>query len=529
MTFTPSRAVVFDDSAALDAALAEWTEALGADAVTTSAEAIAEFNDPYAPEGTQDYKTAAVVQPSSVEEVQAVLRIANKHRVPVWVNSQGRNNGYGGSAPRVSGSVVVNLRRMNRVLEINEELAYVVVEPGVSFRDLYDAVQASGKKLWIDVPDLGWGSVIGNTIEHGYGYTPYGDHAAVQCGMEVVLASGEVIRTGYGAMPDNPSWHLSKRGYGPSTDSLFMQSNMGVVTKMGMWVMPQPEAYLDGWIKVENDSDLEPLIDALRPLLIDRTIPNYPMMFNAFSVLSMAATREQVWPQGGALPRPVAEQIARDVAGLKAWNMRFALYGDAQIVDRNFELVRRAVAHIPGVEVLGTHIDPSTVGLDNEALDQKAKVQAGVPDQTMLSLLNWDGGDKGGHLLFASTAPLRGADARAIVDLVRDESEARDFEYGGAFVLNPRFLVHIALTVYDLAKPERAKRAYDLYKDLTVEAAERGYAEYRAHVDFMDLIAEQFDFNDHAHMRLVETIKDALDPNGILAPGKQGIWPQSLR
>jgi 4-cresol dehydrogenase (hydroxylating) len=76
---------------------------------------------------------------------------------------------------------------MNRVLEINEECAYAVVEPGVRWFDLYDAIEAGGHDLMVSVPDLGWGSVIGNTLDHGVSYTPYGDHQASQCGMEVVL------------------------------------------------------------------------------------------------------------------------------------------------------------------------------------------------------------------------------------------------------------------------------------------------------------------------------------------------------
>jgi 4-cresol dehydrogenase (hydroxylating) len=61
------------------------------------------------------------------------------------------------------------------------------------------------------------------------------------------------------------------------------------------------------------------------------------------------------------------------------------------------------------------------------------------------------------------------------------------------------------------------------------ECAKHGYGEYRAHLDFMDVAAEQYSFGDHAYLRFVERIKDAVDPNGILSPGKQGIWPRALR
>ncbi|MBO0704749.1 MAG: FAD-dependent oxidoreductase, partial [Candidatus Dormibacteraeota bacterium] len=174
-------------------AIEAFVEALGNDAVLTSEEDLREFRDPYAFKGSDESAASAVVMPATVAQVQAVVRIANEHRVPLWTFSQGRNNTYGGPAPRVRGSVLVNLRRMDRVLEVDDDLAFALVEPGVRFFDLYDALQSGGHRLWPSIPDLGWGSVIGNTLEYGRGYTPYGDHSTTACGLEVVLPDGDML------------------------------------------------------------------------------------------------------------------------------------------------------------------------------------------------------------------------------------------------------------------------------------------------------------------------------------------------
>ncbi|MEU1163857.1 FAD-binding oxidoreductase [Streptomyces sp. NPDC005921] len=513
----------------LGTALTRWREALGPEHVLTDDTSLAEFTDPYSPVGF-GYRTPAVLQPGSVEEVQAVVRIAAETGVAIWAQSQGRNNGYGGAAPRDPDTVVVNLRRMNRVLEIDEDLAYVVVEPGVSFRDLYDAVRESGRKLWVNMPDISWGSVIGNTLDHGNGFTLYADHPAAQCGMEVVLADGSVVRTGTGAMTGSRTWHLSKRGFGPSTDSLFMQSNMGIVTKMGVWVMPQPDAFMDCEIKVRRDDDLEALVEAFRPFMVDRTVSNCPMLYHPLSVLPLGVRRRDIWDQDTPVPREVAERIGREAARMGAWNIRFALYGDREVVARNFQRIRAAISAIPDAEIVGNSIDPEQARLGSPALtDQKARVMAGVPDLTMLDVLKWYGTDTGGHLSFASTIPLTGVDMRGIVELVRNRVEEAGFDYTCGIMLNQRYAVHVSLLLYDVANEPQVKAVHQLYRDMVVEAARLGYGEYRSHPTFMDLVAEQFDFNDHAHMAMVEKIKDALDPAGILAPGKQGIWPRRLR
>jgi len=130
---------------------------------------------------------------------------------------------------------------MNKILDVNDRDCTCLLEPGVSYFDLYDYLQNNGfKHLWIDNPDLGGGSVVGNALDRGAGYTPYGEHFSMHCGMEVVLPNGEVMRTGMGALPDNNTWQTFQYGFGPYPDGLFTQSGFGIVTKMGMWLMPDP-------------------------------------------------------------------------------------------------------------------------------------------------------------------------------------------------------------------------------------------------------------------------------------------------
>jgi len=479
-----------------------FVEALGPEAVLTSEADLREFRDPYSFAGWDHPVPAACVLPASVEQVQAVVRIAGRHRVPLWTVSRGRNSPYGGAEPRVAGSVVVSLRRMDRVLEVDGELAYALVEPGVSFFDLHAAVRSAGHKLWISVPDLGWGSVVGNTLEHGWGFTPHGDHAASQCGMEVVLASGEVLRTGMGALPGCRAWQAHERGFGPSPDGLFMQSNFGIVTKMGVWLMPEPECYLSGWVTVPGEADLEPLIDTVRPLLLDRTIPNHPLVNGPASA------------GGLGVPDP------------GRWNLRFALYGRETVVDAQLAVVERAFSRIPGASVGGRKYAGADAGAAGPAND---RVQAGVPGMDMLELMLARGGEHAGHLDFSPVCRLTGRDVTAMCGLMRALAGRHGVAYSPGLILTPRSVVHILPLVFDTTSEEDARRAHALYELLVTEMGRAGYGPYRAHVRYMDLAAGRYDFGDHAQRRFNEALKDALDPDGILSPGKQGIWPREMR
>ena len=511
---------------ALDAALDGFRAAVGAEHVLTDVEQLREFRDPYWFAGWDDYEASAVVQPESVEELQAVVRIANDHGVPLWVSSQGRNNGYGGSSPRVRGAVVVNLRRMNRVLEIDGDAAYAVVEPGVSFFDLYEAVRASGHKLWISVPDLGWGSVIGNTLEYGLGYTPYGEHAANACGLEVVLPDGELVRTGHGRHLERPS--LAR-----------VPAELRAVVRRPLLPVEPRHRHQDGRLADAGAGVLPaglgdgaarrrpgPMVDIVRELMLGGSITGYPMILSPVAAASVFTDRAH-WHQGeGVLPEEAIERICSEL-GFGRWTMRFAIHGDEAIVDHRFARVQEAFGRIEGATVIGTKVAGSQVHtIENPA----ERVQAGVPNLELVQMGKWYGGENGGHIGFSPAAPLTAEDATRLRDLMRGALAEHGLDYSAALIpTGPRSFINVVLVVFDTSDEDQTRSAFAVSKELVPKAAALGYGEYRAHIDFMDLCAGAYDFNDYASRRLAETIKDALDPNGILMPGKQGVWPRRMR
>ncbi|HSV45774.1 MAG TPA: FAD-binding protein, partial [Ramlibacter sp.] len=460
--------------------------------------------------------------------------------------STGKNLGYGGAAPSLTGSVVLDLKRMNRVLEVDERQGSCLVEPGVSYFDMYRHLQSMGSKLWIDCPDPGWGSMIGNALDHGVGYTmaQLRNHFGAQCGMEVVLPNGELLRTGMGALPGAKTWQQYKGGYGPWIDGVFSQSNFGIVTKMGFWLMRQPEAFLKGSVFVPGLRDIIPLVDVVTELENTRIVTGIPDFMSPLMASPSLAELDQTMEHGPKLspqhlamlqsgaPLEQMEKFGRE-NGIASWGCHLNFYGPEKVIRAQWEHAQEQLRQaIPGavLKEYAFHKLP----LDENQREQVRLAEFGIPSLRAFSVgarSPWNPDPGIGHMAFSPIIPRTG---EAVLEAMQVMSEAarklgvRMINAVAPYAMYERALVFIAVfQISNDAADNRKMRA--AFRELIKIGAKHGWGEYRTPVAFQDDVMATFSFNNHALRRFHETVKDALDPNGILSPGRYGIWPKRLR
>ena len=496
-----------------EGALAAWREIVGGEWVFADTDALLPYNKKFVPDPVGRNVPLAAVAPASTEQVQAIVKVAAQFGVPLWPISTGKNMGYGQASPATPGQVVLDLKRMNRIIEVDVDAGTALLEPGVTYQQLKDYLVEHDIPLWIDVPTVGpIAGPVGNTLDRGVGYTPYGEHFMFQCGMEVVMADGDILRTGMGSLPNQRSWTAFKWGYGPYLDGLFTQSNFGIVTKMGLWLMPKPPVYRPFVVQFPKVSDVDRMVEALRPLRVASLIPNCVLMMGAAYQLAMFKRRHEIWDGEGDIPDAHLEKVAAE-HGLGAWNSYFALYGTPESVAAIEAVVRPALSAAGGVVKTAEDMH------DNPWFHHHQQLMQGGLNLDEIGLTRWRG-NGGGLAWFAPVGPVKGEDAREQTALATTILAKYGFDYTAAFAIGWRDLHHICALLYDRSDEAMHQRADRCYRELVSEFGQRGWGVYRVGTTHMDIAAEQYGDKNREVNR---ALKRALDPKGIIAPGKSGI------
>ena len=520
--------------------------ALGAAQVHDDAATLARYGASTAGHGTTPL---AVVTPGSHAEVIALVKISGASGVPLYPLSTGKNWGYGDACAPGDGQLIVDLRRMNRIIEVDAELAYAVIEPGVTQQQLADYLQARRLDLWADCTGAGPDtSFMGNILERGFGHSPYGNRLQHVAGLRIVLADGAVLDTGFGHYPQARATHLFPYGVGPFLDGLFTQSNLGIVTRLGLWLMPKAACVTHFLCKVERHEDIGAVVDALRPLRLDGTLRSIVHVGNDLRVLSGGAVFPRALaPDGACLPAPLRADMRRR-AGVAAWTVSGSLYGSVRQVaaaraalDAALKPTRASAIYLTDGRLRRGALLARL--LRHSALGQRLAAQVGLgealmamnrgqPNGRFLAGAYWRrrGGlppqfprkadpaqDRCGLLWISPVLPLRGQDMLALHALVAPSFAAHGFDLFATFsMVNERALGAVLTIAYDKDDPEEVARARRCYDEVFALVMAAGYIPYRVGNQSMAALDPQGD----VYWATVARLKRALDPGNLIAPGR---------
>jgi FAD/FMN-containing dehydrogenase len=430
-----------------------------------------------------------VVMPQSVEEVQAIIGIANSEKIPVTPYTAGGN--IGGLTIPLKGGIALDLRRMNRIIEVNEANMYAIVEPGVTFGMMKARLEKHHPGLMytyaFSPPTT---SVVSNALVQGLDNLSfrYGAASHWVTGLEVVLPTGEVVKIGSCAASD--TWQAIAPF--PELAGLFLgwQGTTGVVTKMAVSLWPTPKYATHISFMLKDMDCAYDLIQAISRTRVPDDITGGSYTWQGFERLAAEHIKTAIYPAKFHGPEEPEFGVNTEISG----NSENELNAKAEVV--------KAVAKeaVDEKRLMGIHVSSG--------------IRSALPMQ-MLGVLS-----SGGGLTWVGAY---GPMSRWLEALKRG-CELQD-KHGFSRSSYTRIMNegHFAalrwLLPFDKGDPEMIRRISALYDDQLDMIIDAGYIPYKTPVWAVRKLEERV---SPEWIKLHRRVKEMLDPNNIMNPGRWG-------
>ncbi|MBQ0799510.1 MAG: FAD-binding oxidoreductase [Porticoccaceae bacterium] len=436
----------------------------------------------------------AIATPGGIDDLQNILKLIAGKSVAIW--NMPNAGGLGSTPPPESGDIIMlDLKRMNGILEVSTTAAYALVEPGVTYQQMQDHLRDNNIPFWVDIDKNSSHSIADSISAREFGYTPYGDHLLMQCGMEVMLANGSVVRTGMGAMPKSNTWQLFKYGYGPYVDGLFTQSNLGIITKIGLWLMPAPPMYKPFTVQLADEQAMAAAVDALHTFKVNMLIPNTVVVSNA--------TQDAVLFAGESTNTESSNNELAAKHNIGAWNLYGAVYGIPGNVDIIWGALEGALSGIPGATLKVSEDLNENLIWQNREQAMRGLV---TPQENKSS-------SDHGYIRFALGAAIEGSDATTINDTIQSIASKHSTTAFTEFALTWRTMMARISLPYQHDDAESLEQVRSCARAMLAELAEQGYGATHADSDILLDATESF---THAGINdLQQRVKTALDPSAV--------------
>lgn len=493
----------------IEAALADWRAAIGDGNVET---------ERLAPYETATFATTqrvlGVLRPGTRAEVQACLRVATAHGVPTYPVSGGKNWGLGSRVPVRDGSVVLDLGRLNAIRDFDTVTGVLTVEPGATFRQVSAFLRETA---WF-CPVIGGpgdATVLGNAVDRGDVVGPFRDRAS-QVGMiEVVLPTGELLRTGHARWDAARAGGRSRWGVGPALDGLFAQSNLGVVTAMTIWLAPRPAFMQVVSMAMSTDAALGQAFAAVQGLALRGVLGSAGFTFwNRYKLVARRA-HYPFGETGGRTPLPP------EALPMVPW------YGCGALFAASREL---GLAARPLLEAALRPIDAGLEIVDSDELPDLLTDSffTGTPTDANVASTYWrkepplppklDPDAHGcGVIWLCPTLPYDSPFLVAFLPILEARILAHGFEPNlGMHTDDGRCLYGYVALMYDRDAAGEDARALACHDDVLQLLIENGCHPFRLGLAAMGQLPPP----DDAYGAVLGGIKRLLDPADVLAPGR---------
>lgn len=324
------------------------------------------------------------------------------------------------------------------------------------------------------------------------GFVPSGIHHENMAGLEVVLANGDVVRTGQFAMSTSPSAHLTHLSYGPTIDGLFLQSNLGIVTKLGIHMTPQPQAFMACTFDMPEFDDIETITDVFGAMRRGGILPTVVYVFSLVEWSALMKPRHEYWDKEGPIPEWRLKEMQKEL-DTGFWTVKWGMYGPKNILEAQYAEVQRVVAK----EAPTGRLRQVTFsgGEDGKLLDALSVPQpyggmfVGVPSMFSIPMVNYynakDGSGIGAHGAYSPIIPLDGKTMREWVTAARKVYESHGFDLCCDFFMAQRHAVLVCMLCFDKTNPQQRRAIDNIYHDLFEVGRKMGFAKYRSHINHM--------------------------------------------
>ena len=303
------------------------------------------------------------------------------------------------------------------------------------------------------------------------------------------------------------------------------------MTKLGIHITPAPESYATIEVSVPKEEDIVPLVGTLSDLMRRSIILNSPSIANIFrlaltsQVPEIQAELAKYMKPNSHVPYSVLAKL-NEKHKLGFWRAYFSLYASVEMLPALQQTIQRAFSHVPGVRITSREF-PGSPGQSITAAEIKEEEipHSGIPTLAPLGILDSRGQKGGFHADYSPIIPPSGRELYEWYMTAKQLTVNYNFDFFADFHIYPRYVVGIELVIFT---PEEEERMDLLFKDLLQDGTRKGYLPYRTHVSYMDDLASMLKFNNSAFTRFNASLKDFLDPNGVISPGKSGIWNNNM-